>query len=84
MDFQIYLIVLLFILVIYLSWKKFIIKNKFNQYIIENGGKAVDSIKNNEDSFYDLAKLLNKRYKIDLLNAYTVVNSLKDNNESEL
>jgi len=84
MDFQIYLIVLLFILVIYLSWKKFIIKNKFTQYIIDNGGKAVDSIKNNEGSFYDSAKLLNKRYKIGLLNAYTVVNSLKDNNESEL
>lgn len=83
MDFQIYLIVLLIILVIYLSWKKFIIKNKFTQYIIDNGGKAVDSIKNNEGSFYS-TKLLNKRYKIGLLNAYTVINLLKNNNESEL
>ena len=84
MIFQTYLIILLIFLVIYLLWKKYIIKNKFTQYIIDNGGKAVDSIKNNEGSFYDSAKLLNKRYKIGLLNAYTVVNLLKNNNESEL
>ena len=78
MDFQIYLIVLLFILVIYLLRKKFIIKNKFTQYIIDNGEKEVVSIKNNEDSFYNSAKLLNKRYKIGLLNAYTIVNLIEE------
>lgn len=78
MDFQIYLIVLLFILVIYLLRKKFIIKNKFTQYIIDNGEKEVASIKNNEDSFYNSAKLLNKRYKIGLLNAYTIVNLIEE------
>lgn len=78
MDFQIYLIVLLFFLVIYLLRKKFIIKNKFTQYIIDNGEKEVASIKNNEDSFYNSAKLLNKRYKIGLLNAYTIVNLIEE------
>jgi hypothetical protein len=78
MDFQIYLIVLLIILVIYLLRKKFIIKNKFTQYIIDNGEKEVVSIKNNEDSFYNSAKLLNKRYKIGLLNAYTIVNLIEE------
>ncbi|RSI86210.1 hypothetical protein [Streptococcus mitis] len=78
MDFQIYLIVLLIILVIYLLRKKFIIKNKFTQYIIDNGEKEVASIKNNEDSFYNSAKLLNKRYKIGLLNAYTIVNLIEE------
>lgn len=84
MDFQIYLIVLLIILVIYLLRKKFIIKNKFTQYIIDNGEKEVASIKNNEDSFYNSAKLLNKRYKIGLLNAYTIVNLIEEKeNKSE-
>ena len=78
MDFQIYLILLLIILVIYLLRKKFIIKNKFTQYIIDNGEKEVASIKNNEDSFYNSAKLLNKRYKIGLLNAYTIVNLIEE------
>lgn len=78
MDFQIYLIVLLIILVIYVLRKKFIIKNKFTQYIIDNGEKEVASIKNNEDSFYSSAKLLNKRYKIGLLNAYTIVNLIEE------
>lgn len=78
MDFQIYLIVLLIILVIYLLRKKFIIKNKFTQYIIDNGEKEVASIKNNEDSFYNSAKSLNKRYKIGLLNAYTIVNLIEE------
>lgn len=78
MDFQIYLIVLLIIIVIYLLRKKFIINNKFTQYIIDNGEKEVASIKNNEDSFYNSAKLLNKRYKIGLLNAYTIVNLIEE------
>ena len=34
--------------------------------------------KNNEDSFYNSAKLLNKRYKIGLLNAYTIVNLIEE------
>lgn len=78
MIFQTYLIILLIFLVIYLLWKKNIIKNKFTQYIIDNGGKEIDFIKNNEVSLSDTVKMINKRYKIGIVNAYTIVNLTKE------
>lgn len=74
MIFQTYLIILLIFLVIYLLWKKYIIKNKFTQYIINNGGKEIDFIKNTEVSLSEMVKMINKRYKIGIVNAYTIVN----------
>lgn len=83
MIFQTYLIILLIFLVVYLLWKKYIIKNKFTQYIINNGGKEIDFIKNNEGSFSDVVKLINKRYKIGIVNAYTIVNLTKEENNDK-
>lgn len=83
MIFQTYLIILLIFLVIYLLWKKYIIKNKFTQYIIDNGGKEIDFIKNNEGSFSDVVKFINKRYKIGIVNAYTIVNLTKEENKDK-
>ena len=83
MIFQTYLIVLLIFLVIYLLWKKYIIKNKFTQYIIDNGGKEIDFIKNNEGSLSDTIKMINKRYKIGIVNAYTIVNLTKEENRDK-
>ena len=78
MIFQTYLIILLIFLVIYLLWKKYIIKNKFTQYIINNGGKEIDFIRNTEGSLSDMVKMINKRYKIGIVNAYTIVNLVKE------
>ena len=83
MIFQTYLIILFIFLVIYLLWKKYIIKNKFTQYIIDNGGKEIDFIKNNERSLSDTIKTINKRYKIGIVNAYTIVNLTKEEDKDK-
>lgn len=83
MNFQTHLIILLIFLVIYLLWKKYIIKNKFTQYIIDNDGKEIDFIKKNEGSLSDTIKMINKRYKIGILNAYTIVNLTKEENKDK-
>ena len=83
MMFQTYLIVRLIFLVIYLLWKKYIIKNKFTQYIIDNGGKEIDFIKNNEGSLPDTIKMINKRYKIGIVNAYAIVTLTKEENNDK-
>ena len=38
----------------------------------------IDFINNKELSFYESVKLLNKKYKIGLVNAYSVVNCLRE------
>lgn len=47
--------------------------------IIDNGGYEIDFIKNKEISFYESVKLLNKKYKIGLVNSFTVVNEFRQN-----
>lgn len=57
--------------------KKVRINNIFTQYIIENGGNEIDIIKNKDKTFYESIKLLNKKYKIGMINSYIVVSALK-------
>jgi hypothetical protein len=70
-------IIFLCLLLLILSIKKVRINNIFTQYIIENGGNEIDIIKNKDKTFYESIKLLNKKYKIGMINSYIVVSALK-------
>lgn len=77
MYFLIMVIIFLCLLLLILSIKKVRINNIFTQYIIENGGNEIDIIKNKDKTFYESIKLLNKKYKIGMINSYIVVSTLK-------
>ena len=77
MYFLIMVIIFLCLLLLILSIKKVRINNIFTQYIIENGGSEIDIIKNKDKTFYESIKLLNKKYKIGMINSYIVVSALK-------
>lgn len=79
MDFLVILIIFLLILLLVLAIKKARINHRFTQYIINNGGYEIDFINNKEISFYESVKLLNKKYKIGLVNSFTVVNEFREN-----
>lgn len=79
MDFLVILSVLLCISLLIISIKKARVNHRFTQYIINNGGYEIDFIKNKEISFYESVKLLNKKYKIGLVNSFTVVNEFREN-----
>ena len=77
MYFLIMVIIFLCLLLLILSIKKVRINNIFTQYIIENGGSAINIINNKDKTFYESIKLLNKKYKIGMINSYIVVSALK-------
>lgn len=77
MYFLIMVIIFLCLLLLILSIKKARINNIFTQYIIENGGNEIDIINNKDKTFYESIKLLNKKYKIGMINSYIVVSALK-------
>lgn len=77
MYFLIMIIIFLCLLLIILSIKKVRINNIFTQYIIENGGSEIDIINNKDKTFYESIKVLNKKYKIGMINSYIVVSALK-------
>lgn len=77
MYFLIMVIIFLCLLLLILSIKKVRINNIFTQYIIENGGSEIDIINNKDKTFYESIKLLNKKYKIGMINSYIVVSALK-------
>lgn len=77
MYFLIMVIIFLCLLLLILSIKKVRINNIFTQYIIENGGSEIDIINNKDKTFYESIKVLNKKYKIGMINSYTVVSALK-------
>ncbi len=79
MDFLVILSVLLFMSLLIVSIKKARVNHRFTQYIINNGGYEIDFINNKEISFYESVKLLNKKYKIGLVNSFTVVNEFREN-----
>lgn len=70
-------IIFLCLLLLILSIKKVRINNIFTQYIIENVGNEIDMINNKDKTFYESIKLLNKKYKIGMINSYIVVSTLK-------
>ncbi len=77
MYFLIMVIIFLCLLLLILSIKKVRINNIFTQYIIENVGNEIDMINNKDKTFYESIKLLNKKYKIGMINSYIVVSTLK-------
>lgn len=77
MYFLIMVIIFLCLLLLILSIKKVRINNLFTQYIIENVGNEIDIINNKDKTFYESIKLLNKKYKIGMINSYIVVSALK-------
>jgi len=57
--------------------RKNIITKKFTDFLINNKGSEIDFLETSELSVLEGAKILNKKYKIGLINSYIVVNSKK-------
>ena len=77
MDIQLAFILLLISLCIFLLVRKNIITKKFTDLLINNKGSEIDFLETSELSVLEGAKILNKKYKIGLINSYIVVNSIK-------
>ena len=77
MDIQLSFIFLLISLCIFLLVRKNIITKKFTDFLINNKGSEIDFLETSELSVLEGAKILNKKYKIGLINSYIVVNSKK-------
>ena len=77
MDIQLAFILLLISLCIFLLVRKNIITKKFTDFLINNKGSEIDFLETSELSVLEGVKILNKKYKIGLINSYIVVNSIK-------
>lgn len=77
MDIQLAFILLLISLCMFLLVRKNIITKKFTDFLINNKGSEIDFLETSELSVLEGAKILNKKYKIGLINSYIVVNSIK-------
>ena len=77
MDLQVIFNIVLVFGMIYLVVRRYIIESKFEDYMIKNGGEEIEFIKENKLSFSECVKLINKKHKIGLVNAYSVVNCLR-------
>ncbi len=77
MDLQVILNIVLIFGMIYFVVRRYIIASKFADYMIKNGGEEIEFIKENKLSFSECVKLINKKHKIGLVNAYSVVNCLR-------
>ena len=77
MDIQLGFILLLISLCIFLLVRKNIITKKFTEFLIKNRCPELDFLETSELSVLEGAKILNKKYKIGLINSYIVVNSIK-------
>ena len=77
MDIQLTFILLLICLCFFLLVRKNIITKKFTDFLINNKGPELDFLEYSDFSVLECAKILNKKYKIGLINSYIVVNSLK-------
>ena len=77
MDIQLAFILLLISLCFFLLVRKNIITKKFTDFLINNKGPEIDFIESGDLSVLECAKILNKKYKIGLINSYIVVNSIK-------
>ena len=78
MNLQVMLNIVLIIGMIYLVVRRYIIASKFTDYMIKNGEEEIEFIKENNLSFSECVKLLNKKHKIGIVNAFSVVNCLRE------
>ena len=80
MDIQLAFILLLISLCIFLLVRKNIITKKFTDFLINNKGPEIDFIESGDLSVLECAKILNKKYRIGIVNAYIIVFQLKQVN----
>lgn len=78
MNLQVILNIVLIIGMIYFVVRRYIIASKFAGYMIKNGGEEIEFIKENKLSFSECVKLINKKYKIGIVNAFSVVNCIRE------
>ena len=78
MNLQVIFNIVLVFGLIYLVVRRYIIASKFADYMIKNGGEEIEFIKENNLSFSECVKLLNKKHKIGIVNAFSVVNCLRE------
>ena len=77
MDIQLAFILLLISLCIFLLVRKNIITKKFTDFLISNKGPEIDFIESGDLSVLECAKILNKKYRIGIVNAYIIVCLIK-------
>lgn len=77
MDIQLIFILLLISLCFFLSVRKNIITKKFTVFLINNRDPEIDFLESSEFSVLQCSKILNKKYKIGLINSYIMANSIK-------
>ena len=77
MDIQLVFILLLVSLCIFLLVRKNIITKKFTDFLINNKGPEIDFIESGDLSVLECAKILNKKYRIGIVNAYIIVCLIK-------
>ena len=78
MDLQVILNIVLVFGMIYFVVRRYIIASKFADYMIKNGVEEIEFIKENKLSFSECVKLINKKYKIGLVNSFSVVNCIRE------
>lgn len=78
MNLQVMLNIVLIIGMIYFVVRRYIIASKFTDYMIKNGGEEIEFMKENKLSFSECVKLINKKYKIGLVNSLSVVNCIRE------
>ena len=77
MDIQLVFILLLVSLCIFLLVRKNIITKKFTDFLINNKGPELDFLESSDFSVLECAKILNKKYRIGIVNSYIIVCSIK-------
>lgn len=77
MDIQLAFILLLISLCIFLLVRKNIITKKFTDFLINNKGPELDFLESSDFSVLECAKILNKKYRIGIVNSYIIVCSIK-------
>lgn len=77
MDIQLAFILLLISLCIFLLVRKNIITKKFTDFLINNKGSELDFLESSDFSVLECAKILNKKYRIGIVNSYIIVCSIK-------
>ncbi len=77
MDIQLAFILLLISLCIFLLVRKNIITKKFMDFLINNKGPELDFLESSDFSVLECAKILNKKYRIGIVNSYIIVCSIK-------
>ena len=77
MNFIIICIMILVCILLVSILKLEYLKRQLARYIVDNRSSELSFIASGDLSVLECAKILNKKYKIGLINSYIVVNSIK-------